>query len=81
MTSAADPGHGVEAVALDTDLISSQLGKPRALYVGVTGNVSLVASDGSVATFVAVPGGTVLPVRFKRVNSSGTTASSLVAIY
>lgn len=77
MTAAADPGHGIVAVVLDADISPIS----RGLYVGVTGNVAIVASDGSTATFINVQGGTVLPVRVKRVNTSGTTASSLVAIY
>jgi hypothetical protein len=77
MSSGADPAHGVEAVVLDTDLTRPG----RALYVGTTGNVSLVASDGSSAQFNAVPGGTLLPVRCRRVNSAGTTSTNLVSLY
>lgn len=53
----------------------------RSLYVGVTGNIVVVAADNSVLTFVGVPAGSILPVQSKRVNSTLTTASSIVALY
>jgi hypothetical protein len=77
MSVAADPASGVQTVALDTNMSPVS----RGLYVGVPGDIAVVASDGSSATFTNVPGGTVLPVRVRRVNSSGTTASGLVALY
>lgn len=55
-------------------------GYARAIYVGVAGNIVVVDQDGNTATFVGVPVGTVLPVWHKRVNSTNTTASSLVAL-
>lgn len=55
---------------------------PRALYVGVAGNVAVVAEDNTASVvFVAVAAGQILPVRAKRVLSTGTTASSIVAMY
>jgi hypothetical protein len=77
MSTAADPAYGVEAVVLDTNLNVTS----RALYVGVGGNVNVVASDGSTALFFAVPAGTVLPVRIRRVLSASTTAANMVALY
>jgi hypothetical protein len=52
----------------------------RGIYVGVTGNVSAVMQTGVTVVFIAVPAGTVLPIRVHRVNSTGTTASSLVGL-
>lgn len=54
----------------------------RALYIGVGGNVSvdMVGGQESVV-FANVPGGTVLPVRVKRVNSTGTTATTMLALW
>lgn len=51
----------------------------RAVYVGVGGNITCVM-DGEAVLFTAVPTGTVLPIRTTRVNSTGTTASALVAL-
>jgi len=54
----------------------------KALYVGGAGNVSVIATDDSVAvTFVGVPAGSILPVRAKIVRSTSTTATSIVAMY
>jgi len=53
----------------------------NAIWVGSTGNVAAVLIDGSVVTFNAVPDGTLLPVRAARVNSTGTTATNMVALY
>ena len=54
----------------------------KALYVGGAGNVSVIATDDSVAvTFVGVPAGSVLPVRAKIVRSTSTTASNIVAMF
>lgn len=53
----------------------------RALYVGVTGNLSLILADDSVAiTFVAATAGSILPFAVRRVRSTGTTAASIVAL-
>ncbi len=43
----------------------------RAIYVGGAGDIVVVWPDGSTSTHVGVPAGTVLPVRAKRVNSTG----------
>ncbi len=53
----------------------------RAIYVGTTGNVSLLTTGGSSLVFVAVPAGFILPVRTVRVNSTNTNASNMVALY
>ena len=51
-----------------------------ALYVGGAGIVVAVFQDGSTANFTCVAG-QVLPVRLKRVNSTNTTATLMVALY
>lgn len=54
----------------------------RALYIGGAGNVSLETVGGqSAVVFVGLPAGTILPVRATRVNSTSTTATSIVALY
>lgn len=50
------------------------------LYVGVTGDVALVQENGVAVTFKAAPAGTVLNLRFRRINSTNTTATNLVAL-
>lgn len=51
----------------------------KGLYVGGTGNVSVLTLDGQTVTFTAVPIG-FFPVAVKRVNSTGTTATNIVAL-
>lgn len=52
------------------------------LYVGSTGNVKVTTAQGSDVTFTAVPAGTILPVRVKKVFATGTTpAIVLVRVF
>lgn len=51
-----------------------------ALYVGVTGNVTIVDGDGDTVLFTAVPAGMVLPVSCSKVMATGTTASAIVGL-
>jgi len=53
----------------------------RGIWVGVAGNVALAMADGTTITLVGVAAGTLLPVRAKRVNSTNTTATTMVALY
>lgn len=52
----------------------------RAIYVGGAGDVVAVDADNTPTTFTAVPAGTLLPIRVRRVNAA-TTATNIVAIY
>lgn len=53
----------------------------RMVYVGGAGSVTALMAGGAVVTFTAVPAGTVLPIRVDRINSTGTTATALVALF
>lgn len=59
-----------------TDLASDAAG----IYVGVTGNVTLVTAKGTTLLFTAVPAGTVIPVDTRRVLATGTAASGLIGL-
>lgn len=52
----------------------------RALYVGGTGDVAVVMLEGSAVTFVGVPAGALLPIRVKKVMSTGTTATTIISL-
>lgn len=57
-------------------------GYVRALWVGGAGNVSVIAAeDTDPVTISGVPAGTILPIRAKRVRSTSTTATNIVALY
>lgn len=52
----------------------------RAIYVGVGGDVVAVAqSDGTAYTFRNAPSGSYIHGFFRRVNSTNTTATNLIA--
>lgn len=53
----------------------------RALYVGGAGDVAVIMQDGTTLAFAAVPAGTLLPIRVTRVMSTGTTATSIIALF
>jgi hypothetical protein len=62
--------------SVDFDLVA------RGLYVSVAGAVTVVAYDGTVVTFPAVPAGAILPIVCTRVNDTGTDASlGIVGLY
>jgi hypothetical protein len=53
--------------------------RPRALYVGTQGNLTLIDEHGTSCAYVGVTG--LLPFRPVRVMATGTTATNIVAIY
>lgn len=53
----------------------------RALYVGGSGDLNVDMPDGSTVLFTGVVGGTIMPIRVKRVRSTSTTATAIVALY
>jgi hypothetical protein len=53
----------------------------RAIYVGNGGNVKVDMQDSGTVIFLAVPTGMTLPIRAKRVYATGTTATSIIALW
>lgn len=53
------------------------------VVTGVTGNVSLVKPDGTSITLPSsmISVGQIIPLPFKRVNATGTTATTILAVY
>jgi hypothetical protein len=70
-----------EAVAVTPSDNTSLTLVADALYIGGTGQVTLVTQGGSTVAFSAVPAGTVLPVSASRVNNTATNATAIVALY
>ena len=60
---------------------SSVAEMPRALYVGGGGSITLVTGDNDTVTLMGVLGGSLLPIRVKRVNNTGTSATDIVALF
>jgi hypothetical protein len=64
----------------DTNPLSR--GKTAALYVGGAGALIVrMAGESADTTFAAVPAGTTLPIQVTHVRSTGTVATSIVALY
>jgi hypothetical protein len=77
MSNVSDPARYGAAV---TPSNSVNLPAPtRGLFVGVAGNISVEMNNGTVL-FTNVPVG-VLPIQCTRVNATGTTATTMVALW
>lgn len=75
-------GYFAAITPSDTTLLSKVDGDlPRAIYVGGAGNIVAVRMDGATVTFTAATAGSVIPIRYSRINSTNTTATALVALY
>lgn len=69
--------HGFEITPNDgSDLAETT----RAIFVGVSGDITVVLVSGANLTFSGVIGGTVLPIRVQAVKSTGTTAANLLGL-
>jgi len=54
----------------------------KAIYVGGAGDVTvLMADDSTPVTFAGVQAGTLLPIRIQKLMSTGTAATSVLALY
>jgi hypothetical protein len=55
---------------------------PRALWIGIGGDVAVMAAgDAAASVLKNVSAGYLLPVRAKRVMATNTTAQNIVALY
>lgn len=83
MSSASDPAAGAATVTLDADISTVNGSQVRGIYVGAAGNVAVRTSLGEEVTFVGLQAGSIIPVRVRRVLTSGTTVSAgnLLALY
>lgn len=60
---------------------NSRFQPSRGLYVGATGSVSVIMSTGDAVTFNSLAAGVIHPISVIQVNSSGTTATGIIATY
>lgn len=63
------------------DTTNFPAGPCRAIYVGGAGDINVVFLDDSTCVFSNNLTGSVLAVNAKRVNSTGTSATLMVAMY
>lgn len=79
---AGDAGLGAARKATAVTKSDTTILNCRALYVGGTGDVAVVlANDSSAVTLTNVPAGTLLPIACKKVMSTNTTATDMVALF
>jgi hypothetical protein len=65
-----------------SDSVALALGRPKGLYIGGAGDVTLKGTDDAAAvTFTALPVGAFCPLRPMYVMATGTTATNIVALY
>lgn len=70
------------AVAVTPSDIDDLESPSRALYIGTGGNLTVEMLNSSVPVlFLAVPSGTILPIRVTKVLSTGTGADDIISMY
>jgi hypothetical protein len=70
--------HGIFAITPHNS--TNFASRARAVYVGVGGNIVFVDHLNNAVTLVGVPQGAIMPIECKRINATGTTATSLVGL-
>ena len=60
---------------------SADIRPTRGLFVGAAGNIKVDMALGTTLTFTGVQAGSILPIQVKRVYSTDTTATDIVALY
>jgi hypothetical protein len=71
-----------ESAAAVTPSDSTAFSRPtKYLYVGGTGNLTVIDGAGNSVLFQSVPAGAVLPIACTKVMSTGTAATKIVAMF
>ena len=74
------PVYNLAFAITKSDTVDFAQGPCIGIHVGTAGNVVVVFQDGTTCLFKCIAG-QILPVRAKRVDSTNTTASEMVALY
>jgi len=80
-TNPEDPAGRAFAIAANESANTAHT--TRAVYVGEAGNLVVELADmisGNTVTFTAVPAGTILPIRVRKMRTS-STANSVIGMY
>ena len=80
MMASVTPSDPAFDAATVTPSDTTQLGGVRGLFVGGAGNINLETEAGTTLVFTGVTAGSILPIRVKRVLSTSTTATNIVAL-
>ena len=76
----AGQGFYARAVAVTPNDGADLTNVAMALWVGGAGAISLDTYEGQTVLISGIPAGTLLPIRCKRVRSTSTTATLIVAL-
>lgn len=78
VTSLVDPARQAFVVTPDnaTDLKNTT----RGVWVGGAGNLNVDMANGDTVLFSGIAAGTFLPIQVKRIRSTSTTATLIVAL-
>ena len=80
MSRSTDISNAFKAASVTTS-DATVIPATRALWIGGAGNVAVrMAGDGSLVTYSGASAG-ILPVQVDKVLSTGTTATSILALY
>lgn len=72
----------VGAVAVTTSDVADLTVSPcRGIYVGVSGDVKIDTPAGDTVTLTGLAAGMMHPIGAKRIYSTGTTATGILALY
>lgn len=77
-TILAPIAHGAAVTPHDTNELAFVT---RGIIVGVAGNVKVTLASGDVVTLPGLAAGVIHPVRAKVIWSTGTTATTIVALW
>lgn len=80
VTLSGSNAEGAVAVTPD-DANDLTNGVTKGLYVGGSGDIKVDMADGSTAIFTGISAGMIHPLSVKRVHSTGTTATFILAVY
>ncbi|MGI9486184.1 MAG: spike base protein, RCAP_Rcc01079 family [Geminicoccaceae bacterium] len=60
---------------------STVLERTKGVWVGGSGDMSVVMHNGNTVTFAGIVAGSLLPIAVSRIRSTGTTATAIVALF
>jgi len=75
------PGGYANAAVLTLHDSTDFANEVQGIYVGGTGNLTVVMPDDSTVLISAIPVGTFLPIRCKRINTTDSTATLVVGFW
>jgi hypothetical protein len=64
-----------------SDTVDLAHGLTDAVLVGGAGDVAAVMQNNQVVTLAGLPAGAWIPIKARRINATGTTATNLTALY